>query len=233
MKLDFSKFQSSFKSEEEFQADNDKGKNGRFFQPGLHELEIKSCDYATDKETGAVRYCSDARWVWLNVIFKGVSDEREIRHMLAVPLSGGEWYQASVDKNPTKLMYNKFREYCKAVGIDVTIENSKKVLNEYFTDPSVQVGARVKATIGFDAAHAVMVRKRDEEGGLLLKLVGKDGKDLSHPDGTLITAPNDEALKLHCMQNNIRYNGFSSIIKFEASDNPVAIKVKAVDGLFD
>ena len=225
-KLDFSKFQSKFGSDEELNAALAKsGNGGKFFPPGLYELEITSAKFKTN-EAGDVVFAKDPSWVNVEYTFKGVDSERTIKNTLLVPLRN-EMYMAESGK-PTTFIYQKFKEFCNALGMDCSRAALPTILKKHFTDPSSQVGGRLKATIGYQAAHSVVVRKKTDEGGLLLKLVDAKGQDIVNEKGEPVTAVNDEQLKMFCKMHTpeIRFNGFTNIIKVEPSDNPVVLKSK-------
>jgi hypothetical protein len=235
-KLDFSKFQSNFKSDEELNAALAKGgeSGGRFFQPGLYELEIVEAKFKTD-DAGNVVFAKDPSWVTVEYTLKGVDSEKTIRNSLLVPLRN-EMYTAQGGK-PTTFVYQKFKEFCNALGMDVSRAALSSVLTKFFTDPSTQVGGRVKATIGYQNAHSVMIRKKTDEGGLLLGLVDAKGTAIINDKGEQVTGVNDEQLKLFCKTHSpeIRFNGFTNIIKVEPSEHPGKMKdaVGPAKGIFD
>jgi hypothetical protein len=243
--LDFSKFNNKYKNDEEFNAalEADRGP-GKYFKPGQYELEVTAAEIQTDDTKnddgtvtkGPIKFCKDPRWATVIYTFKAVGGEAEIRHFLMVPLAGAE-YQGQGGKKPTLLMFHKFKSFVKSLGINADAGNIPEVLREYFSDPAVQVGARLKATLGHEDAHGVVVRKKSEEGGLLMKLVDKNGKDIVKEDGSQVTGPNDQVLKLWCktQKPEIRFGGFVRILETEPSANPVEIKKfsDAAKGIFD
>ena len=243
--LDFSKFNNKYKNDEEFNAAlaADKGV-GKWFRPGQFELEVVSAEVQTaDTKNedgtitkGPVKLCKDPTWATVVYELKAVGGEATTRHFLMIPLASAE-YTSDPSKKPTLLLFHKFKAFVTSLGIDASMANIREVLQEYFSDPAVQVGARLKATFGYEGAHGEVVRKKSDEGGLLMKLVDKDGKDILKADGTQVTGISDVELQLYCKQQKpeIRWNGFVRILSVEKSANTVPVKKfsDAAKGVFD
>ena len=230
-KLDFSKFQSNFKDDAELAAAMDKGKQGggKQFKPGLYELEIVGAKFKTDKD-GNIVFANDPSWVSVQYTLKGVDSDKTALHTILVPLKG-ELYRKTPESKPTTFVYQQFKEFCNALGMDCSRAALPTILSKFFTDPAAQCGGRIKATIGYKSAHCVVVRKSSDEGGLLLKLVDAKGADLKDEKGEIVTGVNDEQLKLYCKTHSpeIDFNSFTSILKVEPSDRPVVLKDKEAE----
>lgn len=143
------KFNSSITEEDLKKKEKEFGER-TFFDPGSYDLKVIDAKLnKTDKNPTGMSQ-TDPTWMVINLTLGGI-DARTINHYLLVP-TVSDLYRKPGIKNP-RIMFIKFREFIRGLGLDSSVENVQRVLTDLFSDPIELVGKSVSVVIGHEGPH--------------------------------------------------------------------------------
>lgn len=202
-KFDFSEM--DIKSETEFEAAAaEEGTNKRtWFDPGKYDVVIDEIEYQ-----GAPK--GDSNWGKLAVTFKGTG-ERSITSFVLLPFRDIKY-----GKKKTLFPFKQFKQFCSALGNNVTIETLPDTMKQVFSRPEKLKGATLSIEVGFRKGF-VKYAGKTADGQNVHKLHTQDGNVVCDSSNQPILFPDRAAAFNYATENNIAVDEYANVLNYSAA----------------
>lgn len=199
-------------TQEQFDALDKRG--GKFFGPGVYNLEVTKAEFHINKDTGKPFAAKDPTWLNVKVTFS--DGEKEKMAFLAVPTSK-ILYNENESKRPT-WAFNKFREFMAGLGETVQSDagSLKAIVPKYFKDPRALVGKKMTIEMGYSKPHVAFIEKD------VFKVCDKAGKGLLD-DQTFASKELAQAAAIEAGLGDISKN-YVEILSYVKQEKPASKK---------
>lgn len=196
----------SIQSDEQLDAELAKSAgNSKFFQPGRHEVKVKSVEFRKINER-------DPNWADLEVVLEGTG-EKTIKDFISVPLKDVKFRNNGKE---SLWPFKKVKQFCEAHGVELSISALTDGLNAVFRNPAL-VGAAVVAEIGYRKGYVKYMGKRDN-GEKIYQLIDKDGNAVrSGADQPAVEFADFDAALNYAEDQKIPVDKYVSVLKYEKS----------------
>jgi hypothetical protein len=187
--------------------------DSKFFKPGKHDVVIKELKFI-----GLAK--QDKNWGQLEVVYEGAK-ERTIKEYVMIPFKDVRY-----GANKTMYPFSRFKDFCKGLGVELSIANLGETLKTTFAKPEKLVGTPLSIDIGYKNGYVKYDGKTEANTNKYV-IVLRDGNQLVSSENAPLIFPDRAAALSYANDNKLAVDEYTNVLTHQPSANGALKKADA------
>lgn len=183
-------------------------------QPGTYEVVISDVGVSVDKEGNVMLAKDDKSWFSITLTLESMG--KTIKHFLKIPTK-----RTTYGKDKKRYTWVELVTFAKALGIELTLDNYKQIIAEYFYGEGLAKlkGCHLKIDVGYRGRYAEYQRKEGDNAIYFIK-DPKTDQYLIGEDGAILEFASKPAAIAYAETNEFRLEQYVNVLHVGPSVTP-------------